>query len=281
MSFLKDKLEEFEQEHMARVTDPRLKLPGVTFYGQSGLGCGFAIVSFLPFAALAVYLFVDDPEAVRLVQWFLLGFIGFWMLTWVMNYQHVGKLRRKGKPGTAVVVDKFTYKDDEGDTMRVLVYETEHPQTGAQTRVIGHVQMPREFEVHVGQSIKFLRLPTSKILTSISSRAWPEMWSLMPKDKLANQVTGFAVISGILLTLASLAGFWVRTTMLAFQFNWSDVFNNISDRSLMEMLTSLDLQFWYCEAAGRYWILLATAGVAVVTVIGAAFFQVVGMFGEE
>lgn len=278
---LKSKLAELEQEHMAKVTDPRLQLPGVTFYGQSGLGCGFAIVSFLPFAALAAYLFVDDPEAVKLVQWFLLGFTGFWMLTWVMNYQHVGKLRRKGKPGSAVVVDKFTYKDDEGDTMRVLVYETEHPQTGAQTRVVGHVQMPGEFEVYVGQPIKFLRLPASKILTSLSSRVWPEMWSLTPRQKLANQVTGFAVSSGILLTLSTLAGFWMLTAMLAFDLTWADVFNASGDMRLIDYLTSPELQFWFREAAARYPALLPTALAAVVTVIGAALFQVVSMMGEE
>ena len=281
MKNLKDRLEELEREHMANVSDPRLHLPSVTFYGQGSLGCGFTVVSIVPFAALAAYMFIDDPEAVKLIRLFLGAFTAFWVLTWVMNCAHVGKLRRQGKPGSAVVVDKFEYRDSDGDTQRAMVYETEHPQTGEPTQVIGQSQMPREYKMHIGTRIEFLRLPTIKILTRLSSRVWPEMWSRTPREKLANQVTGFAVGSGILLTLASLVGFWVRMTMLAFQLTWGDMFNAASDLRLIDMLTAPDLQFWLREAARRDWVLLLTAGAALVTVFGTGLFQMAGLFGEE
>lgn len=278
---LKEKLEDLEQERMAQFNDPRLQLPGVTFYGQSSLGCGFTIASIVPFAPLALLLFVDDPEGVRLLQWFLVGLTTFWALTWVMNYAHVGKLRRQGKPGSAVLVDRFEYRDSEGDTQRVMVYETAHPQTGEPTRVMAHSQVAQDRKMNIGTRIEFLRLPTSKILTNLTSRVWPEMWSLTPKDKLASQVTGFAVISGVLLALASLAGFWLLTAMRAFELTWGDVFNAVGDLRIVDHLISPELPLWSREMAGRYWALLASAGIAVVTVIGAVLFQVVGMFGEE
>jgi len=278
---LKEKLEDLEQERMAQLNDPRLQLPGVTFYGQGGLGCGFTIASILPFAPLALLLFVDDPEGVRLLQWFLGGFTAFWALTWVMNYAHVGKLRHQGKPGSAVLVDRFEYRDSEGDTQRVMVYETAHPQTGEPTRVMAHSQVAQDRKMNIGTRIEFLRLPASKILTNLTSRVWPEMWSMTPKDKLANQVTGFAVISGTLLVFATLAGFQVLTAMVAFELTWSDVLRSTGDLRIVDYLTSPELRFWYREVAARYQILLPTALAAMVTVIGAAFFQVVGMMGEE
>jgi hypothetical protein len=278
---LKDRLEEIDRKLSEELTDPRLQYPAVTFYAQENLGCGFAIVSILPFAALAVMLFIQDPEGVEVMQWFLGGATFFWTLTWVLNYAHVGKLRRKGKPGTAVVVDNFTIVNEEGDERRVLIYEFDHPQTGAPQRVVNYTDVAQDARLHIGQQIKFLRLPARKILTSLTSRVWPEMWSMTSKKKLAGQVTVFAVISGGLLALAALAGFQLLTAMAAFELTWGDVFNAVGDFRIVDYLTSPDLQPLYREVAGRYWALLATAGAAVVTVIGAAFFQVVGMFGEE
>jgi hypothetical protein len=281
MMDLKDRLEEIDRKLSEELTDPRLQYPSVTFYAQENLGCGFAIVSLLPFAALAVMVVIQDPEGIEVMQWFLGGATFFWALTWVLNYAHVGKLRRKGKPGTAVVVDNFTIVNDEGDERRVLIYEFDHPQTGTPQRVINFSDLKQDARLHIGQQIKFLRLPASKILTKLTSRVWPEMWSMTSKKKLANQVTGFAVISGGLLALTALVGFQVLTAMMAFELTWGNVFNAVGDLSIVDYLTSPELGFWYREVAGRYWALLATAGVAVVTVFGAALFQMARLFGEE
>ena len=255
--------------------DPRMHLPVIIFYGQGSLGCTFLATSMMAIILLVVTLFIEE-EVRGPVQWFLVGMVLIWVLTWVFNYGHVIRLARKGKSGVAWVVDKFIYEykdDDEVERYQCLVYEFDDRDSGDKQQVLYRTSIPREFNVPVGHRQPYVALPTGKIVTNITNKFWHETWTSKTPQELSEMVTGHVVTSGIALAGLGLAILWIRTAMAAARLDWQGMLDRFTDRTLWGTLTTPELVLDYWETILQMPGVVLAIVVAVLVSIGGFFFH--------
>ena len=217
--------------------DPRLDVPTITLYRKTSSGCLWLLASTLPCLAM-IFAMLTDGDGVSVSQYALLLAIGLWIALWLADANNVKRLRQSGKPGSATVVDKFSYRIRD-DRTYVVVYQFEHSQPDGQTHMVHvaeHSHSLHGFDVPLGHTMKFFSVP----LTTSMKRNWPATWSLMSPNEL--QVLMFTSVArtAIIFPLLGVLALWARTAWRVADLHWPEMFSAIGGTAWWRAATSLD-----------------------------------------